>query len=115
VCGVTKTTTAVQLSFGLARGGYKVLLVGVDEQGNATFSVLGKQETERTLFDVPTGGTTVAAVVPSTLRGNLWRGGTRPTDTSSAHRMRRSDGGAASRAAVAQELERRHMAFQPTP
>lgn len=69
--GVTKTTTAVQLSFGLAQRGYHVLLVDADAQGNATFSVLGRQETERTLFDVLTGSISVLESMRATSQHGL--------------------------------------------
>jgi len=39
--GVGKTTTAVNLCAGLARRGYRTLLVDLDIQGSATASVLG--------------------------------------------------------------------------
>ncbi|GCE23319.1 hypothetical protein KDK_71190 [Dictyobacter kobayashii] len=54
--GVTKTTTAVNLGYGLARAGKRVLLVDTDAQSNSTYSLLGTLDQEQTLFDVLTQG-----------------------------------------------------------
>jgi chromosome partitioning protein len=45
--GVGKTTTAVNLGAGLARRGYRTLLVDLDIQGSATASLLGRGPEER--------------------------------------------------------------------
>lgn len=51
--GVGKTTTAVSLSVTLAGGGYRVLLVDIDPQGNATSSLgIEKSTLERTIYDL---------------------------------------------------------------
>lgn len=70
--GVTKTTTTIQVGYGLAREGYKVLIVDADAQGNTTFGVLGKLETDRTLFDVLTNGMTMHECFRSTLQKGLF-------------------------------------------
>ena len=51
--GVGKTTTAVNLSAGLAQVGQRVLLVDLDPQGNATMgSGVDKRALELTIYDV---------------------------------------------------------------
>lgn len=49
--GVGKTTTAVNLAAGLARSGYKALLIDMDPQSNATFC-LGLKKQDRTIYQV---------------------------------------------------------------
>ncbi len=50
--GVTKTTTTVNLAYGLARAGRRVLVVDTDAQSNSTYTLLGRMDQENTLFDV---------------------------------------------------------------
>ena len=68
--GVAKTTTAVNLSWGLADRGYKVLLVDMDPQANATLAVLGKYPV-KSVYDVLIGKDTIAKVVRTTDNQNL--------------------------------------------
>lgn len=49
--GVGKTTTTINLAAGMARIGYKVLLIDLDPQANATFA-LGLKKQERTIYQV---------------------------------------------------------------
>ena len=55
--GVTKTTTTVNLGYGLARHGRRVLIVDADAQCNTTYTLLGEivEEESATLFDVIIG------------------------------------------------------------
>jgi chromosome partitioning protein len=58
--GVGKTTLAVNLAVGFARViGDTVLLIDLDAQANATFSLLGPQEFEPSAYDVLVGETPV--------------------------------------------------------
>ncbi|GAB4423589.1 MAG: ParA family protein [Bacteroidia bacterium] len=49
--GVGKTTTTINLAAGMARAGYRVLLIDLDPQANASFA-LGLKKQDRTIFQV---------------------------------------------------------------
>lgn len=50
--GVAKTTTAVNLAWGLALAGHRTLLLDMDPQANATFAVLGPAEPQASTYDL---------------------------------------------------------------
>lgn len=50
--GVAKTTTAVNLSAGLALKGRRTLLVDIRPQANATFALIGPHRPETTVYDL---------------------------------------------------------------
>src|SRR5581483_9202070 len=70
--GVTKTTTTVNLGYGLARAGRRVLIVDTDAQSNSTYSLLGHLEQEPTLFDVLINGVKMADTIVPTRREGLF-------------------------------------------
>lgn len=69
--GVTKTTTTVNLAYGLARAGQRVLVVDTDAQSNSTYSLLGSLVEDNTLFDVLVNGTRLADTVVETKQQGL--------------------------------------------
>ncbi|BCL78202.1 sporulation initiation inhibitor Soj [Ktedonobacteria bacterium brp13] len=67
---MTKTTTTVNLGYGLARAGKRVLVIDTDAQSNSTYSLLGTLDQEVTLFDVLINGARISdAIMPSSQNG----------------------------------------------
>ncbi len=71
--GVGKTTTAINLAAGLAELGFRVLLVDLDPQGNASTG-LGVASADRkvTSYDLLLSDSPIGEVVRPTQVGNLW-------------------------------------------
>lgn len=69
--GVTKTTTTVNLAYGLARAGKRVLVIDTDAQSNATYSLLGTLIEDNTLFDVLVNGAPLVGTVVETKQKGL--------------------------------------------
>ena len=64
--GVTKTTTTINLAYGLARTGRHVLVIDMDAQCNATYTLSGHIEHRLSLFHVLTSGTKLADIIQPT-------------------------------------------------
>src|SRR5215469_9330655 len=64
--GITKTTSTINLGYGIARRGHRVLIVDVDAQCNTTYSLTGKMDHELTLFDVLISGTKITDIIVPT-------------------------------------------------
>ncbi|HAX24858.1 MAG TPA: chromosome partitioning protein, partial [Chloroflexi bacterium] len=70
--GVGKTTTAVNVACNLAERGYRVLLIDLDPQGNATSSVgLDKRALDGTIYDLLVDGVDAEEIVVRDVRPQL--------------------------------------------
>lgn len=70
--GVTKTTTTVNIGYGLARAGRRVLVIDTDAQSNSTYSLLGTLDQEQTLFDVFINGAKLSDIIAPTQQSGLY-------------------------------------------
>src|SRR6202008_19368 len=69
--GVGKSFTAVNLAAGLARGGWRTLLVDCDPQGNSTTMFDPEDDVEFDIYDLIREGTPVEKVIRRTRLDNL--------------------------------------------
>ena len=70
--GVTKTTTTVNLAYGLARAGRRVRVIDTDAQSNSTYSLLGQLSQDNTLFDVLFNNARLADIIVGTKQERLY-------------------------------------------
>jgi chromosome partitioning protein len=69
--GVAKTTTAVNLAWGLALAGHRTLLIDADPQANATFAVLGPKEPKLSTYDLLIHDQPIDTIIRPTKDTNL--------------------------------------------
>jgi chromosome partitioning protein len=72
--GVTKTTSTVNIGYGLAKSGYRVLVIDADPQSNTTYTLTGRldENEEGTLYEVLIKGRPIKDIVISTSEPNLF-------------------------------------------
>lgn len=61
--GVAKTTTTLSVGYGLARRGYKVLLLDLDPQSNLTFSLVKEDADYESVYDALSSGSNTLPVI----------------------------------------------------
>src|SRR5580765_5594718 len=69
--GITKTTSTINLGYGMASKGHRVLIIDTDAQCNTTYSLTGKMDFENSLFDVLINGAKMSDVIVQTQKGSL--------------------------------------------
>jgi chromosome partitioning protein len=69
--GVGKTTTAVNLAFGLAKAGKSTLLLDMDPQANTTLAVVGMMESQETIYHVLIHDLPLSQVILNSSQDNL--------------------------------------------
>lgn len=69
--GITKTTSTINIGYGIARKGYRVLIVDTDAQCNTSYSLTGKMDHERNLFDVLISGHKMTDIIVPTQQEGL--------------------------------------------
>ena len=71
--GVGKTTSAVNLAAAIGEKGYKVLLIDIDPQGNATSGFgINKRKLDESAYDVMINGVPANDVIVETECTNVW-------------------------------------------
>src|SRR6185312_11666415 len=70
--GVGKTTTVVNLAAGLARLNYRVLVVDLDGQANATYALTGRVHPVPSVYDVLVGNKKLDDVLWQTNEQDVW-------------------------------------------
>jgi len=67
-----KTTSTINLAYGLARAKHRVLVIDSDAQSNSTYSLLGRLDSENTLADVLFSNARLADVIVGTKQPGLY-------------------------------------------
>ena len=69
--GEGKTTTAINLAFGLAKKGHSTLLIDLDPQANTTGIFVAPEKLEKSMYEVFQGQATVKEILMDTPEPNL--------------------------------------------